>query len=75
VHTDCTVTREFCELSGGGLHFRTLDEFIGCLEWLRTNPIVARKMGQAGAAYVRQHFTWDVVLSRLLAFLRTTGTY
>jgi glycosyltransferase involved in cell wall biosynthesis len=75
VHTDCTVTREFCELSGGGLHFRTLDEFIGCLEWLRTNPSTARSMGQAGAAYVQKHFTWDAVLSRLLTFLRTNGMY
>ncbi len=73
VHSDCAVTREFCELSGGGLHFRTYDEFAGCLAWLEEHPQTARMMARSGAAYVYQHFTWDHVLARLLSFLRQTG--
>lgn len=72
VHSDCAVTREFSQQSGGGLHFRTYDEFVGCLRWLLEHPARIDAMGEAGAAYVRQHFTWDAVLARLLAFLRAT---
>lgn len=75
VHSDCAVTREFCELSGGGLHFRTLEEFIGCLNWLHDQPDQAQEMARAGAAYVRHQFNWDTVLARLLQFLRQTGAY
>jgi glycosyltransferase involved in cell wall biosynthesis len=75
VHSNCAVTHEFSEQSGGGLHFRTYDEFFGCLQWLEANPTVARQMGQSGAAYVQRLFTWDAVLSRLLAFLRATGAW
>jgi glycosyltransferase involved in cell wall biosynthesis len=70
VHSDCAVTREFAELSGGGLHFRSYAEFVGCLEWLATHPDEARRMGAAGGGYVRRHFTWEAVLARLLGFLQ-----
>jgi glycosyltransferase involved in cell wall biosynthesis len=73
VHSDCAVTREFSEQSGGGLRFRTYDEFIGCLEWLHEHPDMAQRMGQAGAGYVYRNFTWDAIVRRLLAFLQHTG--
>jgi glycosyltransferase involved in cell wall biosynthesis len=73
VHSDCAVTRDFCERSGGGLHFRSHDEFAGSLEWLHAHPQMARRMGRAGAAYVRAHFNWDAIITRLLAFLRDEG--
>jgi glycosyltransferase involved in cell wall biosynthesis len=69
VHSDCAVTREFCELSNGGLHFRTYEEFAACLDWLLEHPARARQMGQAGKAYVRQNFDWDIIIGRLLTFL------
>ncbi len=70
VHSECDVTREFSQLSNGGLHFRTFDEFAACLDWFMEHPNEARRMGQAGGAYVRANFTWDTILARLLAFLR-----
>jgi glycosyltransferase involved in cell wall biosynthesis len=73
VHSDCAVTREFVEQSGGGLHFHTYDEFVGSLDWLLEHPHITQQMGQAGAAYVQKHFTWDTVLSHLLTFLDNTG--
>ena len=72
VHRDCPVTREFCETTGGGLHFRSYAEFAGSLNWIAANPEIARKMGRAGGAFVRRTFSWDAVLTRLLDFLRTT---
>lgn len=75
VHSDCEVTREFCQLSNGGLHFRTYEEFAACLHWFAEHPAQARQMGQAGGAYVRANFTWDSILARLLAFLRRHEGY
>ncbi len=69
VHSDCAVTREFCEQSGGGLHFRTYEEFVACIDWLAEDSERAQRMGRSGAAYVRQNFDWDVIVRRLLAFL------
>ncbi len=75
VHSDCAVTSEFCQITGGGLHFRTANEFAACLDWYAEHPDLAREMGAAGRAYVARHFTWDTILSRLLAFLGTSGGY
>lgn len=72
VHSDCPVTREFCETSGGGLHFRSAGEFAASLRWIEANPDAARRMGERGRAYVREMFAWDAVLGRLLRFLRET---
>jgi len=72
VHSDCPVTREFCEASGGGLHFRTPAEFAAALHWIEAHPGDARRMGERGGAYVRELFAWDAVLGRLLRFLRET---
>jgi glycosyltransferase involved in cell wall biosynthesis len=72
VHSDCPVTREFCEASGGGLHFRSAAEFNATLRWIEANPAAARRMGERGRAYVREMFAWDAVLGRLLNFLRAT---
>jgi glycosyltransferase involved in cell wall biosynthesis len=69
VHSDCAVTRGFVESSGGGLHFRSYAEFVGSLDYLLARPDIARRMGVSGGAYVRRHFTWDAVLTRLLEFL------
>lgn len=73
VHSGCAVTRDFCERSGGGLPFRTYDEFAGCLDWFQELPSDAQQMGAAGEAYVRRHFTWDTIMARMLAFLRGRG--
>lgn len=72
VHSDCAVTREFCETSGGGLHFRSAAEFAAALRWIEANPADARRLGARGRAYVRERFAWDAVLGRLLRFLRAT---
>ncbi len=72
VHSDCAVTRDVAERSGGGLHFRSAAEFAACLDWFQHHPRTAHQMAQAGAAYVQQHFTWDAVLTRLLTFLAAT---
>ena len=71
VHSDCDVTREFCELSKGGLHFRSYLEFAGCLETLLARPSLAQKMGQSGQEFVSANFSWNQIIERLLVFLRS----
>jgi len=71
VHSDCLVTRDFCARSGGGLHFRSYDEFAGSLEWLRAHPQMARRIGRAGTAFVHEKFGWDTIIKRLLGFLQS----
>jgi glycosyltransferase involved in cell wall biosynthesis len=70
VHSDCAVTREFCEVSGGGLDFRDAAGFSRQLTTIATDAALAERMGAAGRAFVLANYTWDTVLSRLLTFLR-----
>lgn len=64
VHGDCTVTRDHCRLSNGGLYFTNYAEFAATLDYLFANPAVARQMGQNGRAYVLANFQWPMVLER-----------
>jgi glycosyltransferase involved in cell wall biosynthesis len=70
VHSDCAVTRAFVEASSGGLHFRSYAEFAASLDYLLARPDIAQRMGATGRAYVQRTFNWDVVLERLLGFVR-----
>jgi glycosyltransferase involved in cell wall biosynthesis len=64
VHEDCAVTRGHVRRSKGGLWFRTYDEFVGAVEWLRTSPDMATRMGHNGREYVRRNYTWEAVVDR-----------
>jgi glycosyltransferase involved in cell wall biosynthesis len=70
VHSDCAVTREFCEMSGGGLDFRDAEGFSRQLTAIAADSALAERMGAAGRAFVLENYSWDTVLSRLLEFLR-----
>jgi glycosyltransferase involved in cell wall biosynthesis len=73
VHADCAVTRGHVERAKGGLWFRTYDEFVGVIEWLRGNAALAAQMGQNGRRYVLENYTWDAVASRFEAILEAWG--
>ncbi|NJM07996.1 glycosyltransferase family 4 protein [Candidatus Gracilibacteria bacterium] len=62
VHSDCTVTREFCAMSGGGLDFRDAEGFSRQLSAIVADAENARRMGAAGRAFVLANYTWDTVL-------------
>ncbi|MBI2567581.1 MAG: glycosyltransferase family 4 protein [Candidatus Schekmanbacteria bacterium] len=69
VHRDCPVTRGFVEDSGGGLWFRSFDEYAACTDRLLGDQALAGSMGNAGYRYVRRRFVWDRILDRLLDFV------
>ncbi len=65
VRRDCAVTSEHVSSSGGGLAFRGYDEFASGLSMMLDKPELARRMGEAGRAYVEREYNWDSVLTRL----------
>lgn len=70
VHGDCAVTVGHVRRAQGGLWFRTYDEFVGAVEWLRAHPEEAARMGRNGREYVQRNYTWDVVVERFERILR-----
>ncbi len=64
VHEDCAVTRGHVQRSKGGLWFRTYEEFAEAVNWLRSNPEKAARMGENGRRYVLSNYTWERVLDR-----------
>jgi glycosyltransferase involved in cell wall biosynthesis len=64
VHKRCSVTRDHCERSNGGLWFATYAEFEGVLDVLLSNGGLRRSLGTNGRGYVEREFTWPVVLKR-----------
>ncbi len=74
VHADCPVTRYHVVESGGGLYFRTSEEFKRVLERLlpglgETNKDLATALGNNGRRYVEREYSWEQVCLRLrLAF-------
>jgi len=64
VHGDCAVTRGHVQRSKGGLWFRTYEEFVGSIAWLKANPDLATRMGGNGREYVRRNYTWNAGVDR-----------
>ncbi|MGD1994103.1 MAG: glycosyltransferase family 4 protein [Anaerolineae bacterium] len=73
VHGACPVTRGHVERSRGGLWFSSCDEFVGAVEWLRSHPALATRMGQNGQRYVMANYTWSAVLARFEQLLVDWG--
>jgi glycosyltransferase involved in cell wall biosynthesis len=69
VNGACAVTRGQCERHGGGLWFVDYATFEAALEHLLHDDDLRGELGAAGERAVAEHYTWDVVLDRYLAFL------
>ena len=64
VHADCSVTRDHCRESNGGLYFANYAEFAATISYLCANPAHAQLMGRNGRAYVLANFQWPTVLEK-----------
>ena len=58
------VLTDHCQRSNAGLYYADQEEFVECLKLLVDNAEVRRTMGRNGRAYVRTHYSWDVVLGK-----------
>jgi glycosyltransferase involved in cell wall biosynthesis len=64
VHEQCAVTREHCLASSGGLYFSSLADFIGCLDYLRANRELARRLARNGRQYVLANYRADRIVHK-----------
>lgn len=69
VHRDAAVTREHCEVSGGGLWVGSAEELAVALDRLRDDAQLRSDLAAAGRAYVRAEWSWGRVMGRLEAAL------
>ncbi len=65
----CAVTKNFVQESNGGLYFDNYFEFEGAVKYLIQNKKNATAMGKNGKTYVKEHFSWDVIISKYEEFL------
>ena len=73
VREACPVTRGHVERSRGGLWFRSYHEFAGAVDWLRSHPELATRMGENGRRYALANYTWPAVLARFGRLLAEWG--
>jgi glycosyltransferase involved in cell wall biosynthesis len=62
VNGRCEVLKGHCVKSNAGLYYRSYYEFAGCLDYLRNNPSLLRKMGINGRRYVEENYQWDIII-------------
>jgi glycosyltransferase involved in cell wall biosynthesis len=69
VQGHCAVLEGQARRSGGGLPYRGYAEFEAAVEWLVSEPDLARALGEAGRRYAERHYAWPVVMDRYEHFL------
>ena len=69
VHAECDVTREHCEVSGGGLAFSDQNSFDQHLEYLLGDDARRISMGELGRGYVLANFTEEKIINRFAGIL------
>lgn len=62
VNANCTVTKEHCVCSNGGLAFRNYPEFAACVDVLLSRPKLRVQMGRNGRKYVLDNYHWDRIV-------------
>lgn len=65
VNKQSAVLCEHIELSGGGLAYDNVDEFAHHFYTLYDKRKTKKEMGANGCRYVKQYFSWDVVMDRI----------
>ncbi len=65
-NTRCDVLRGMSRRSGGGVFYRSREEFAEICDLLVRDRDLARGLGAAGEAFVRSTYTWDRVVEKYL---------
>ncbi len=68
VHENCSVTAHFARISGGGLYFKNYLDFEGCINYILEHEQIAVQMGENGKQFVKDNFSWDIIVSRYKEF-------
>lgn len=64
VHSDCAVTFHHVERSGGGMSFRSKNEFIENVQRIETEPSLRDTLGAKGKEFVMREYSWEAVKER-----------
>jgi len=65
VNKKSAVLREHIDLSGGGFTYDNIDEFIRHFYTIYDQRRLRREMGLKGYRYVKEYFSWDVVMEKI----------
>jgi len=65
VNSNCDVLMEHINASGGGLSFSNADDFMENCEKLLKNRPLREKMGKEGNQYVKEFYSWDIVIDKI----------
>lgn len=69
VNEQCPVTTDFVRRSRGGLYYSGYLDFEGAVNYLIAHEKTACAMGRSGRAFVLDHFRWEYVTGKYLAYL------
>ena len=58
------VLTDHCQRSSAGLYYGSREEFVECLRLLMNNADLRAAMGRNGREYVRNDYSWDVILEK-----------
>lgn len=69
----CAVTKQFAIDTNGGLYFENFFEFEGATNRLVQDESLAIAMGENGCAYVKNNFSWPVIVERCMTFFENVA--
>lgn len=72
VNSGCDVLMEHVNASGGGLSFADADDFVDNLGKLIKNRALREKMGKEGNKYVKEFYSWDIVMDKISDQIKKT---
>ncbi len=65
VNRKSNVLMEHVDISKGGTSYESVEDFIDKFDFLNIHPSERIKMGKKGFDYVKEYFSWDVVLKKI----------
>ena len=74
VNAHCKVLEGQVRRAGGGLFYRSANEFNEALDFLLDHPDIGTSLGRQGRAYVDREYRWPIVLERVERLLHEAQT-
>lgn len=69
----CQVLKDNCLKADGGLYYTSYEEFASCLDILLHEPELRRELAASGQRFVRENYSWDVVVGKYLSIFARFG--
>ena len=65
VNRQSAVLEEHVKLSGGGLTYESVNEFVDQLKTVYHRPGLRKRLGEKGYDYLIKYYSWDVVMEKI----------